>query len=87
MPHAQLTEAVRSRVSRTFAELGLSPAGALRESILIRSGAYCGRRFDAAAGHAIWFLEENQIKFYDAAGRLAEVAETGEPLTAARRAA
>ena len=87
MPHAQLTEAVRHRVSQTFAQLGLAAVHGLRESILIRGGAYCGRRFDSAAGHAIWFLEENQIKFYDAAGRLAEVAETSAPERTSQRAA
>jgi hypothetical protein len=74
MPHAQLTEAVRRRVAQVFADLGVPGSDALRESLLICSGAYCGRRFDAAAGHAIWFVEEDQIKFYGADGKLAEVA-------------
>jgi hypothetical protein len=76
MPHAHLTAAVRSRVAQVFARLGITDENELRETILIRSGAYCGRRFDTVAGHAIWFVEENQIKFYDAAGSLAEVVAT-----------
>jgi hypothetical protein len=75
MPHAQLTEAVRRRVAERFHALGISGANPLRESLLICGGAYCGRRFDAAAGHAIWFVEEDQIKFYRADGKLAEVAD------------
>ena len=75
MPHAQLTDAVRRRVAERFQELGASGANSLRESLLICGGAYCGRRFDAAAGHAVWFVEEDQIKFYGADGKLAEVAE------------
>lgn len=74
MPHAQLTETVRRRVAQTFLQWGLADADSWRESLLICGGSYCGRRFDAAGGHAIWFVEEDQIKFYGADGKLAEVA-------------
>lgn len=43
------------------------------ESILIRDEFYCGRRFRAAAFHAIWFIEEDQLKIYHAGGSLAVV--------------
>lgn len=39
-----------------------------RESILIREGFYCGRRFDAEGWSAVWFLEEDQLKISDASG-------------------
>ena len=87
MPHALLTAAVRQRVAQTFAELGISSEGEFRESLLIRGGAYCGRRFDAAKGHAIWFVEEDQIKFYGGDGRLAEVCEVEAPRALERMAA
>jgi hypothetical protein len=45
----------------------------LIESILIRQGVYCGRRFQAARGYAIWFVEENQIKVFEDGGKLVEV--------------
>ncbi|MEM9585850.1 MAG: hypothetical protein AAGA03_01100 [Planctomycetota bacterium] len=32
------------------------------ESILIRGGFYCGRRFDAGIYVAVWFMEEDQLK-------------------------
>jgi hypothetical protein len=83
MPHALLTAAVRQRVAQTFSDLGISGEGEFRESLLIRGGAYCGRRFDAPRGHAIWFVEEDEIKFYGADGKLAEVVATSsvDPLT------
>lgn len=87
MPHAQLTESVRRRVAERFHDLGLADADALRESLLICGGAYCGRRFDAAAGHAIWFVEEDQIKFYGADGKLTDVAEVSAPALPQRLAA
>ncbi len=40
------------------------------ESILIRDGFYCGRRFDLGNHRAVWFLEEDELKVYDDAGKL-----------------
>ena len=68
MHHADLTEAVRRRVAATFNHLGVAQDAELRESILIRDGSYCGRRFEADDAHAVWFLEEDQLKFYRADG-------------------
>jgi hypothetical protein len=75
MHHAQLTEAVRRRVAEAFAQTGGPPARELRETILVSGGAYCGRRFDAPNGHAIWFVEEDQLKFYHPDGSVVEVFE------------
>lgn len=75
MHHAQLTEAVRRQVAETLAQFGMACADELRESILIRDGAYCGRRFEGAEGHAVWFVEENQLKFYRADGSVARILE------------
>ena len=42
----------------------------IRETILVKSGMYCGRRF-ALHGHVLtWFIEENQIKLIGPDGRL-----------------
>jgi hypothetical protein len=79
MHHAQMTESVRRLVSQTFAELGVAPEGELRETILIRDGSYCGRRFENDHATAIWFVEEDQLKVYHADGSVARVL----PVTAA----
>jgi hypothetical protein len=75
MHHAELTAAVRRRVTETFMRLGAASAEELRESIVIRDGAYCGRRFEGDLGHAVWFLEEDQLKFYRADGGILCVLE------------
>jgi hypothetical protein len=75
MHHAHVTEAVRRRVAEIFAQHGNDPPQELRETILVSDGAYCGRRFDAPHGHAIWFVEEDQLKFYHPDGSVAEVME------------
>lgn len=82
-----MTEAVRALVRETFSELGLDTSSHWRETVLIREGAYCGRRFDVAGGHAIWFAEEQQIKFFLADGRLACKRDLLRPRELPRKAA
>ena len=76
MTHEHQTDRIRRLVSRTFAEFGLSD-GELRETILIRDGQYCGRRFEMAGASAIWFVEENEIKIYRAGSPVTQVLEPG----------
>ena len=76
MPHAQLTESVRRLVAQTFGAGPADPSG-LRETILVCDGAYCGRRFETSGGHAVWFVEENQVKFYRPDGAVSEVVAVG----------
>lgn len=68
MRPASLVEQVRLLVRQTFLEWNIPAADGLEETILIRNGFYCGRRFAVAAAHAIWFCEENQLKFYGEQG-------------------
>lgn len=42
----------------------------MSESILIRGGFYCGRRFNLAGYSAVWFAEEEEIKLFDSQGQL-----------------
>jgi hypothetical protein len=87
MPHAQLTETVRRLIAATFVELGIGGDHELVETILIRAGAYCGRRFETSGGHAIWFVEENQIKFYRADGSVVGVVDPAAAALAPARMA
>jgi hypothetical protein len=73
-PPGYLADQIRQSIAATLAELGCDSSAGLEEAILIRQGMYCGRRFQCPGGSAIWFAEENQIKFYGAEGRLARVA-------------
>jgi hypothetical protein len=76
MRHTALTADIRHLVTEKFVQLGLSCGAELCETILVRDGLYCGRRFDAENGHAIWFVEEEQIKFFRASGSVALVIDT-----------
>lgn len=87
MPSADPLASVRSCVQQAFTELDFGSLEAGGETILIRGGNYCGRRFDGDAGHAIWFAEEDQLKFIDAQGRVVRVVDRatffGRPLRVA----
>ena len=51
----------------------------LSESILIRDGFYCGRRFELGSHRAVWFLEEDVLKIYSRQGEL-QCVLTGDEL-------
>ncbi|MCE9527720.1 MAG: hypothetical protein K8R36_16890 [Planctomycetales bacterium] len=64
MHHAQRIEEIRRQVIDTFSRMEVREPDQFQESILIRKGSYCGRRFEADGAYAIWFLEEDEVKFY-----------------------
>ena len=43
---------------------------AMHETILIRNGSYCGRRFGLMGFSLVWFHEEGQVKLYAPNGTL-----------------
>ena len=75
MTHAEATDSVRRLIADVFQQLRLSDADATRESLLIREGNYCGRRFEADRGHALWFFEEDQVKVFGTDSRVLRVIE------------
>ncbi|MFO1065767.1 MAG: hypothetical protein U0892_18045 [Pirellulales bacterium] len=65
-----MLEKVRSAITAQLVQFGAADTENLRETILIRQGLYCGRKFECDGFHVVWFVEENQIKFYGAGGAL-----------------
>jgi hypothetical protein len=61
MMHAEITQVVRDLATGT---LGAEPS----ESILIRDGAYCGRRFEVEGSYAVWLIKEDQLTVFGADG-------------------
>lgn len=72
MTNSQRLALVRRCLTRWLADRTTRSTGEnrFRESILIRDGFYCGRRFDAGSHEAIWFFEEDEIKIFDELGDL-----------------
>jgi hypothetical protein len=77
MHHAQHTFQIRQFIAEAFLDLGARPESAVRETILIRNAQYCGRRFDRDGFQAIWFVEEDEVKFYGPDGLLLRVSSPG----------
>lgn len=48
------------------------------ESILVRDEFYCGRRFRAEQFHAIWFIEEDQLKIFRRSGQWLQTMSAAE---------
>ncbi|GIW96871.1 MAG: hypothetical protein KatS3mg111_0204 [Pirellulaceae bacterium] len=61
-------ERVREAVRQQLHRLGADPSFPMRETMLIRSGLYCGRRFGCGSYQAVWFIEEDEVKFYGPCG-------------------
>lgn len=73
MLHAEQLEKLRKLVRATIAEYQGEELDGLQETILIRDGHYCGRRFRGNNYQAIWFIEENQLKIYGPDGGIVRV--------------
>lgn len=78
MTNSQRLATVRDRLLRWIADQDRGPEDSdaspsdaiLSESILIREGFYCGRRFNLGSHRAVWFLEEDELKIYTQGGDL-----------------
>jgi hypothetical protein len=73
MGNVQRLDRIRSLIRQTFSELGGLEDQTPRETMLIRNGFFCGRRFDLDGLQAVWFSEEDEIKFFGRSGSLALV--------------
>lgn len=80
MQHAELLEAIRQLARHAFSHLGAQLPIEISENILIRNEMYCGRRFRCGELHAIWFVEEDEIKIYGENGALERVMSASEAL-------
>ena len=72
MDHLDYLERVRRFVRLTFEELG-GPVKTVEETVLLRGEHYCGRRFRSGSMVAVWFSDENELKFYSPQGGIARV--------------
>jgi hypothetical protein len=72
MDHLDYLERVRRFVRSTFEELG-GPVKTVEETVLLRGEHYCGRRFRSGSMVAVWFSDENELKFYSPQGGIARV--------------
>jgi hypothetical protein len=65
-----MLERIRNAIGAELLSLGVTDVTDLRETILIRNGLFCGRKFQCQGHHVVWFIEENEIKFFGPEGNL-----------------
>ena len=63
-------EKMRQAIATELQRLGARDPQAMHETILIYNGLFCGRKFQCNEYQALWFLEENEIKFFGPCGDL-----------------
>ena len=63
-------EKIRIAITEQLVVFGLTRPESLRETILIRDGLYCGRKFQTENHVVVWFIEEDEIKFFNSVGEL-----------------
>ncbi len=66
-------EYTREFVRKWFERLGANDEVPIAETLLIRNGYFCGRRYRNERHEAVWFFEEDQLKIYRADGSVAHV--------------
>jgi hypothetical protein len=87
MHYAHLTAEVRQHTRRRLEDLGAEAHAELIETILIRDGYYCGRRFECDGLSAVWFVEEGQVKFYQRDGSVVTTCTVDDLFHSERRQA
>lgn len=63
-------ERIRAAIAHQLNQLGATGTESVGESILIRNGLFCGRRFQCSGYQVVWFIEEDEIKFFSPCGDL-----------------
>ncbi len=64
-------DAIRSRFASFVLQHGITVEDEhSSETLLIRDGYFCGRKFSLGGFSLIWFLEENQIKIANSDGHV-----------------
>ena len=63
-------EKIRQAIAWQLGSLGVQNTSVLHETILIHHGLFCGRKFQCEDYQVVWFLEEDEIKFFSPLGEL-----------------
>ena len=85
--HETRPQTIRRLIRQTFQELGSPSTEPPHESLLIRNGVYCGHLFRRDELRAVWFVEEDQLKFFGADGCLVRALRPFSPSSPPRQKA
>jgi hypothetical protein len=71
-------ESIRHQVRRMFEQHGAPTDCDMCESLLIRDGFFCGRKFELDGMQAVWFVEEHEVKIHDRDGKVLASDDVGQ---------
>lgn len=63
-------EKAREAIAWHLQALGVKRIETMHETMLIRNGLFCGRKFECEQHQVVWFLEEDEIKFFSPVGEM-----------------
>ncbi|MEM8734708.1 MAG: hypothetical protein AAGG44_10825 [Planctomycetota bacterium] len=63
-------EKARQAIAWQLRSLGVQDTDSMHETMLIRTGLFCGRKFQCEEHQVVWFLEEDEIKIFSPIGDL-----------------
>ncbi len=70
MTKATPVDKIRLAIADQLTQFGVQPTDSMHETILIRNGLFCGRKFQLQGHEVVWFIEEDEIKFFSPVGEL-----------------
>lgn len=70
MSKATPVEKIRAAIANQLSAYGAQDVESTHETILIRNGLFCGRKFQCDRHEVVWFIEEDEIKFFGPCGDL-----------------
>ena len=86
--HAQTLAVIRQRVCEAFRQHRLADGAEPSESILLKGGIYCGRRFEVGTGYAIWNAQSDELNVFSISEKvLCTIPAAGQVESPLRRAA
>jgi len=73
---------MRAAIATQLQQLGVQSPIDLHETLLISNGLFCGRKFQCDGHLVVWFIEEDEVKFFSPFGELLKSATAIECLSA-----
>lgn len=70
MSRATPVEKIRAAIASQLCSFGAPAIESMHETMLIRNGLFCGRKFQCHGHEVVWFMEEDEIKFFSPCGDL-----------------
>ena len=73
-------ERMRAAIACQLEQFGVQDTAEMHETLLIRNGLFCGRKFQCSGHMVVWFIEEDEVKFFSPCGDMLKATSAVECL-------